>query len=89
MHGGTDDRQGAARGAWADFPALFMENRQPWEGNYLIVPRVSSERRYYVPTGFMTSDTIASDAVQIIPDAALYHLGVLTSSVHLVWMRAS
>lgn len=89
MHGGTDDRQGAARGAWADFPALFMENRQPREGNYLIVPRVSSERRYYVPTGFMTSDTIASDAVQIIPDAALYHLGELTSSVHMAWMRTS
>ena len=70
----------------ADYPALFGENRQP-NGNYLLVPRVSSEKRRYVPMGFLSPDIIASDAVQIIPDASLYHFGVLTSNVHMAWMR--
>ena len=70
----------------ADYPALFGENRQP-NGNYLLVPRVSSEKRRFVPMGFLSPDIIASDAVQIIPDAALYHFGVLTSNVHMAWMR--
>ena len=70
----------------ADYPALFGENRQP-NGNYLLVPRVSSEKRRYVPMGFLSPHIIASDAVQIIPDASLYHFGVLTSNVHMAWMR--
>ncbi len=70
----------------ADYPTLFGENRQP-NGNYLLVPRVSSERRRYVPMGFLSPDIIASDAVQIIPDASLYHFGILTSNVHMAWMR--
>ncbi len=70
----------------ADYPTLFGENRQP-NGNYLLVPRVSSEKRRYVPMGFLSPDIIASDAVQIIPNASLYHFGVLTSNVHMSWMR--
>lgn len=70
----------------ADYPSLFGEIRQP-EGTYLLVPRVSSERRRYVPIGFMDAAIIASDAVQIIPSATLYHFGVLTSNVHMAWMR--
>ena len=70
----------------ADYPTLFGENRQP-ESNYLLVPRVSSEKRRYVPMGFLSPDIIASDAVQIIPNASLYHFGVLTSNVHMAWMR--
>ena len=70
----------------ADYPALFGENRQP-DSNYLLVPRVSSERRRYVPMGFLDKDIVASDAVQIIPSATLYHYGVLTSNVHMAWMR--
>ena len=42
----------------------------------------------YVPIGFLTADSISSDAVQIVPNAALYHFGVLTSSMHMAWMRA-
>lgn len=70
----------------ADYPLLFGENRQP-DSKYLLVPRVSSERRRYVPIGFLNHDVIASDAVQIIPNATLYHFGVLTSNVHMAWMR--
>ena len=69
-------------------PTLFGEIRQPEEGNYLLVPKVSSERREYVPMGFFTSETICSDLVFLVPTATLYHFGVLTSSVHMAWMRA-
>ena len=72
----------------ADYPTLFGENRQP-NSNYLLVPRVSSERRRYVPMGFLSPDIIASDAVQIIPNASLYHFGILTSNVHMAWTRVT
>lgn len=71
----------------ADTPTLFQSNRQPKE-NYILVPSVSSERRKYVPIGFMDADTIATNLVLIIPSADLYHFGILTSSVHNAWMRA-
>lgn len=71
----------------ADTPTLFQEIRQP-DSNYLLVPRVSSERREYVPIGFMSPDVITSDSAHIIPSAGLYHFGILTSSVHNAWMRA-
>ena len=68
------------------FPHLFQQIRQP-VSNYIIVPRVSSEGRKYVPIGFMTPDVIITDLVQFIPNATLYHFGILTSSVHMAWMR--
>lgn len=72
----------------ADTPYLFGEIRQPEEGTYLLVPRVSSEKRRYVPVGFLPCDVIASDATQIIPEAGLYEFGIMTSNVHNAWMRA-
>ncbi len=72
---------------YAKVPNCFAQMTQPEGVNYLIVPRVSSENRRYVPIGFMTPDDISSDAVQIVPDATLYHFGVLTSNVHMAWMR--
>lgn len=68
-------------------PTLFQEVRQP-DGDYIIVPRHSSEKRRYIPLGFVSSDIIVNDAVLIIPDASLYHFGVLTSNVHMAWVRA-
>ena len=67
-------------------PYLFGEIRQP-DSTYLLVPRVSSETRRYIPMDFMSPDEIASDAVQIIPNATLYDFGILTSNVHMAWMR--
>ena len=55
--------------------------------NYLLVPRVSSENRRYIPMGFMNPNDLASDAVQIISNATLYDFGILTSNVHMAWMR--
>ncbi len=71
----------------AVFSSTFQEVRQP-DTEFIIVPRVSSENRKYVPMGFMTPDNIVNDSVQIIPDATLYHFGILESNVHMAWMRA-
>lgn len=67
-------------------PYLFGEIRQP-ETNYLVVPRVSSENRRYIPLGFISPDVIVSDALLIIPNADLYDLGILESNMHMAWMR--
>ena len=72
--------------ALAEKPYLFFSAPQT-ESDYLIVPNVSSEKRKYIPIGFMSKDIIASNAVQIVPNATLYHFGVLTSNVHMAWVR--
>lgn len=72
---------------WAKFPTLFSENRQP-ESDYLVIPKVSSERRVYIPIGFVPQDWIASGSIQVIPAATLYHFGILSSSMHMAWMRS-
>ena len=71
----------------ADTPTLFQEIRQP-DKEYVIVPRVSSERRRYIPIGFMMPENIATDSVQIIPSADIYLFGIITSNIHMAWMRA-
>ena len=71
----------------ADYPMLFGEIRQP-NTDYLIVPRHSSENRRYIPLGFISSDIIVNDAVQIVPEASLYHFGVMESNVHMAWVRS-
>lgn len=71
----------------ADTPTRFHVENMPKE-EYIVIPKTSSENRRYVPIGFMTPDILCSDAVFIIPSATLYHFGVLTSSVHMAWMRA-
>jgi hypothetical protein len=70
----------------AEFPSLFGEIRQP-ETNYLLIPRVSSERRKYIPIGFLDKDIIAGDSTMIIPNATLYEFGILTSTMHMAWVR--
>ena len=70
----------------ADKPALFRETKNP--STYIIVPATSSERRPYIPMGFLTDETIPTNAVTIIPEATTYHFGILESSVHMAWMRA-
>ena len=71
----------------ADKPTRFHVENMP-DSTYILVPKVSSERRKYVPIGFLTPDTLCSDLVFIIPNATLYHFGILTSNVHMAWMRA-
>ena len=69
----------------ADTPHLFAEIRQP-DSDYLLFPRTSSERRTYLPIGFMSSEVIAGDTI-IVPNATIYHFGVLESVLHMAWMR--
>ena len=71
----------------AEKPTRFHVENMP-KGNYIVVPKVSSEKRTYIPVGFLSSQIFASDLVFLIPDAEIYHFGVLTSSVHMAWMRA-
>ena len=71
----------------ADIPWLFDEIRQPKQGAYILVPRVSSERRPYVPMAFLDSSIITTDRNQMIPNATLYEFGILNSEMHMDWMR--
>lgn len=73
---------------YAKVPQLFAQITQPDDVDFLIIPCVSSERRRYVPIGFVGADIISSNAVQIVPGATLYHFGILTSNIHMAWMRA-
>jgi len=70
----------------ATTPHLFFFISQP-NSTYLIVPSTSSERRRYVPIGFMYPDTIVSNLVSIVPNATLYDFGIVTSNVHMAWLR--
>lgn len=72
---------------FAATPTLFAQRTQPVDKDFIIVPRVSSQTRRYVPMGFIKAGTIVTDRVQIIPDANLYDFGVITSNVHMAWMR--
>lgn len=70
----------------ADRPARFHVENMP-KGNSIVVPKVSSERRRYIPMGFVGPETLCSDLVFLIPNASLYHFGVLQSQFHNAWMR--
>ena len=70
----------------AETPMLFTQIRQP-ETDYLLIPRHSSEKREYIPIGYMNPSVICGDAAQYVPNASPYIFGVLTSSVHMAWMR--
>ena len=70
----------------ANKPYLFTQNRQP-ETDYLLIPRVSSENRRYIPVGFMPPTVIASDAAVLVNNATLYDFGLISSNVHNAWMR--
>jgi hypothetical protein len=71
---------------WADQPTLFSEIRQP-TSRYLAIPKVSSERRRYLPIGFLEPEVIATGSLQVISDASNFHFGVLHSAMHMAWMR--
>ena len=70
----------------AEKPTRFHVENMP-NSTYILVPKVSSERRRYIPIGFMDPDNLCSDLVFIVPNATLYHFGVLTSNIHNAWMR--
>ena len=67
-------------------PTRFHVENMP-KGNFIVIPEVSSERRLYVPMGFMTPNVLCSNKLRLMPKATLFHFGVLTSNVHMAWMR--
>ena len=76
----------AGRRKLADTPTLFRETKNP--KSYIIVPATSSESRRYIPIGFLDDNTIPTNAAVIVPEADLFNFGILTSNVHMAWMRA-
>ena len=71
----------------ADTPTRFHVENMP-HGTYILIPKVSSERRRYIPMGIMSAEALCSDLVFILPNISLYHFGILTSNVHMAWVRA-
>lgn len=78
---GAPDRQ-----KLASTPTLFRETNNP--STFIVIPSVSSENRRYIPIGFLDKNTIPTNLVLIIPEASFYHFGILTSNVHMAWVRA-
>ena len=70
----------------ADTPTRFQTENMP-KGNYIVIPEVSSQRRRYVPMGYMDDSVLCSNKVRLMPDASPYHFGILESNVHMAWMR--
>lgn len=73
---------------FAATPSLFCQITQPEGKAYILVPRHSSEKRNYIPMGFVAPHVIASDSSLIVVDATLYHFGIMTSCMHNAWVRA-
>ena len=71
----------------ADRPTHFQTENMP-VSSYIVIPEVSSERRRYVPMGYMTPDVLCSNKVRLMPEASMFHFGILESNVHMAWMRA-
>ncbi len=71
---------------WADFPALFTEDRCS-NSDFVIIPSVSSENRRYIPIGFLESDVVVSNLAFMMPNASMFHFGMITSSMHMSWVK--
>ncbi|MGH6663195.1 MAG: type IIL restriction-modification enzyme MmeI, partial [Rhodospirillales bacterium] len=76
----------AATRKLAAIPSLFAEIRQP-NADFLLVPKVSSEDRPFIPIGFMSPETIATDLCLLVPNADLHLFGIISSSMHMAWVR--
>ncbi|MGB8339756.1 MAG: DNA methyltransferase [Burkholderiales bacterium] len=83
-HRGASNREATQK--LAKPPQLFGEIRQP-DGAYILVPRHSSERRDYLPMGYLDGSSIAGDSNLVIPNAQLFHFAILSSHMHMAWMR--
>ena len=70
----------------ADKPTRFQTENMP-KGHYIAIPEVSSGNRHYIPIGFLDDSVLCSNKLRLMPEASLYHFGILTSSLHMAWMR--
>ena len=81
-------REKSSRPQLANTPHLFAQITQPKGLDYIIVPSVSSEKRKFIPIGFESANVIASNLCLIIPNATKYHFGILTSTMHMAWVKS-
>lgn len=72
---------------YAEYPTLFRQIAQP-DTDYLAIPEVSSEKRIYIPIAFLSKNIICSNKIQFVPDATLFHFGILQSAMHMAWVSA-
>ncbi len=70
----------------ADKPTRFHVENMP-KGNYIVIPEVSSQKRKYIPMGYMDSNSLCSNKLRLMPNATIYEFGILESNVHMAWMR--
>ena len=82
-------REISSRPQLASIPHLFAQITQPKNLNYILIPRHSSENRRFIPIGFFKSKNIAADSCLIVPNGTLYHFGVLMSTMHMAWVKAT
>ena len=80
------DSQRASTKKLADKPTRFQTENMPL-GHYICIPEVSSERRKYIPMGYMDDSVLCSNKLRLMPEATLYHFGVLQSNVHMAWVN--
>ena len=71
---------------WANYPTLFSEDRQP-DSDFLVIPKVSSERRKYIPIAYLSKDIIINNTVSALVNATLYYFGIITSIMHMAWLK--
>ena len=89
VHAVQKFRQGSKRASTkklADFPTRFQTENMPGK-SYIVIPEVSTERRKYIPMGFMKPRIFCSNLLRLMPNGTLYHFGILTSTVHMAWTR--
>ena len=72
---------------YAAYPTLFRQIAQQTDSDYLAIPEVSSERRQYIPIAYLPKEVICSNKIQFVPEATLYHFGILTSAMHMAWIK--
>ncbi len=82
-------REKSSRPQLAEKPNLFAQITQPKNLDYILIPRHSSENRKFIPIGFFNSKNIASDSCLIIPNGTLFHFGILTSTMHMAWVKTT
>jgi hypothetical protein len=71
----------------ASIPTRFHVENMP-KSNFIVIPEVSSEKRVFIPIGFLSPNYLCSNLVKILPEATLYHFGILTSTMHMAWVRS-
>lgn len=80
------DSKAKTTNGYAKVPSIFAQITQPLGNRYLMIPSTTSSNRKYIPIGFMNGNVVSSNLVMVVPNADLFHFGILTSKIHMIWM---